>query len=262
MRLRGRKNIRESLERQPDLVVLEPQKLKGRWHEFFGNDNPIHIECGMGKGQFISRMSFNNPHNNYIGMDIYDELLRRGSEKARALWQSEKGTEEVPNLALVRGNVEFLEKMFDPGELERIYLNFSDPWPKSKHGKRRLTHPRFLFKYKELLSEIGEIHFKTDSLSLFEFSLNSFSAVEFQMRHISLDLHRHGIREDLVLTEYETKFVGQGMPIYRLEAVIGEKVQQEHRRFIAEDLEEQARRGSPRDIDAEGEVNSEVDIDE
>lgn len=259
MRLRGRKNIRESLERQPDLVVLEPQQLKGRWHEFFGNTNPIHIECGMGKGQFISRMSLNNPHNNYIGMDIYDELLRRGSEKARALWQSEKGADEVPNLALVRGDVQFLEKMFEPGELERIYLNFSDPWPKSKHGKRRLTHPRFLLKYKDLLSDIGEIHFKTDSLSLFEFSLNSFSAVELQMRNISLDLHRHGVREDLVLTEYETKFVGQGMPIYRLEAVIGEKVQLEHRRQVAEDLEEQTRRGSPRDMDSEEDSDPESD---
>jgi tRNA (guanine-N7-)-methyltransferase len=255
MRLRGRKNIRESLERQPDLVVLEPQELKGRWNEFFGNENPIRIECGMGKGQFISRMSFNNPEINYIGMDIYDELLRRGSEKARMLWKSEKGVDEVPNLALVRGNVEFLEKMFEPGELERIYLNFSDPWPKSKHGKRRLTHPRFLMKYKEVLSDVGEIHFKTDSLSLFEFSLNSFSAVELQMRNISLDLHRGGIREDLVLTEYETKFVGQGKPIYRLEAVIGAKVQQEHRRQMAEQLVEQTRRDSTRNNESDGEAD-------
>ncbi|QMV45115.1 tRNA (guanosine(46)-N7)-methyltransferase TrmB [Cohnella cholangitidis] len=259
MRLRGRKNIRESLERQPDLVVLEPQRLRGRWHEFFGNDNPIHIECGMGKGQFISRMSANNPHINYIGMDIYDELLRRGSEKARALWKEEKGVDKVPNLALARGNVEFLDKMFEPGELQRIYLNFSDPWPKSKHGKRRLTHPRFLMKYKEALSDVGEIHFKTDSLSLFEFSLNSFSAVEYQMRNISLDLHRHGIREDLVLTEYETKFVGQGMPIYRLEAVLGEKVQQEHRRAVAAELEKQSSRGTTRNYESGDDLESDSD---
>lgn len=251
MRLRGRKNMfRESLERQPDLVVLEPQALKGRWHEFFGNDNPIHIECGMGKGQFISRMSGNNPHINYIGMDMYDELLRRGSEKARKLWKNEKNADEVPNLALVLGNVENLEEMFEPGELERIYLNFSDPWPKSKHGKRRLTHPRFLMKYKEVLSEIGEIHFKTDSLSLFEFSLNSFSDTEIQMRNISLDLHRNGLREDLVLTEYETKFVGQGMPIYRLEAVVGAKVQGEHRKNVADNLEAQFRRGTAKGADS------------
>ncbi|MFC5470584.1 tRNA (guanosine(46)-N7)-methyltransferase TrmB [Cohnella suwonensis] len=253
MRLRGKKNIRESLEKQPDLVVLEPQRMRGRWHEFFGNDNPIHIECGMGKGQFISRHSANNPHINYIGMDMYDELLKRGSEKARTIWLEEKGSNEVPNLALVRGNVEFLDKMFEPGELERIYLNFSDPWPKAKHAKRRLTHPKFLLKYKEVLSEKGEIHFKTDSLSLFEFSLNSFSDVEFQMRNISLDLHREGRRDDLVLTEYETKFVGKGMPIYRLESVVGDAVQQEHRRQVADALEEQARRGPMKNYESDEE---------
>lgn len=242
MRLRGRKNIREGLEQQPDLVVLEPHELKGKWHEFFENDNPIYIELGMGKGQFISRQAFNNPNINFLGMDIYDELLRRGCEKARALWKSERGTEEVPNLALIRGNVEELELMFEPGELERIYLNFSDPWPKAKHARRRLTHPRFLEKYKQALNDKGEIHFKTDSLSLFEFSLNSFSASLLQMRNISLDLHRDGIRDDLVLTEYETKFSSQGMPIYRLEAVIGERVVSEHREQVAADLAQQARR--------------------
>jgi len=250
MRLRGRKSSREDLERQSDLIVFEPRKLKGRWNEFFGNDHPIHIECGMGKGQFISRWSVNNPDVNYIGMDMYDELLSRGSEKARALWKNERNSEEVPNLALVRGDVDFLEDMFEAGELERVYLNFSDPWPKAKHAKRRLTHPRFLMKYKNVLNEIGEVHFKTDSLSLFEFSLNSFSDVELQMRSISLDLHRDGVREDLVLTEYEAKFIGQGKPIYRLEAVIGEKIREEHRRRIADHLEEQLRRGTTKDFES------------
>lgn len=253
MRLRGRKSMKEDLERQTDLIVFEPRKLKGRWNEFFDNDRPIHIECGMGKGQFISRWSVNNPDINYIGMDMYDELLSRASEKARAFWKKERNSEVVPNLALVRGNVEFLEEMFEEGELERIYLNFSDPWPKSKHGKRRLTHPRFLMKYKQALSEIGEIHFKTDSLSLFEFSLNSFSDVELQMRNISLDLHRSGIREDLVLTEYEAKFIGQGKPIYRLEAVIGDKVREEHRRRVADELEKQLSRGTTKDFESEEE---------
>jgi len=246
MRLRGRKNIRESLEGQPDLVVLEPQKWKGRWREFFGNDHPIHIELGMGKGQFISRKSVGEPDVNFIGMDIYDELLRRGSEKARAAWR-EKGQERVPNLALVRGNVEYLEHMFEPGELSRIYLNFSDPWPKSKHARRRLTHPRFLMKYAEALDTDGEIHFKTDSLSLFEFSLNSFSDTGLQMRNISLDLHRHGAREDLVMTEYETKFHAQGMPIYRLEAVVGERAVARNRQRIETELAEQARRGGAKE---------------
>lgn len=246
MRLRGRKNIRENLEQQPDLVVLEPQKRRGRWREFFGNDRPIHVELGMGKGQFISRMSGNNPDINYIGMDIYDELLRRGSEKARKVWK-EKGSDAVPNLALVRGNVEYLELMFEPGELSRIYLNFSDPWPKSKHARRRLTHPRFLAKYKEALNENGEIHFKTDSLTLFEFSLNSFSDTGLQMKNISLHLHRDGPREDLVMTEYETKFYGQGMPIYRLEAALGEKAIEENRERVARELEKESRRGGAKE---------------
>ncbi len=246
MRLRGRKNIRQSLEQQPDLVVLEPQQWRGKWHEFFGNGNPIHAEFGMGKGQFISQMSVRNPDINYIGIDIYDELLRRGSEKARAAWR-EKGREEVPNLALVRGNVEYLEQMFAPGELARVYLNFSDPWPKSKHARRRLTHPRYLMKYREALNEEGEIHFKTDSLTLFEFSLNSFADTGLQMRNISLDLHRGGPREDLVMTEYETKFYGRGMPIYRLEAVVGAKAVERNRQRIERELEEQSRRGGAKE---------------
>lgn len=246
MRLRGRKNIRESLERQPELVVLEPQKWRGRWREFFGNGNPIHIEIGMGKGQFISRMSADHPDINFIGMDIYDELLRRGSEKARAAWR-DKGQEHVPNLALVRGNAEYLELMFEPGELSRIYLNFSDPWPKSKHARRRLTHPRFLMKYREVLNADGEIHFKTDSRGLFEFSLNSFSDAGIQMKNISLDLHRDGLREDLVMTEYETKFHQQGMPIYRLEAVVGENAAARNRERIEREKREWTRRGGAKE---------------
>jgi tRNA (guanine-N7-)-methyltransferase len=246
MRLRGRKNIRESLERQPDLVVLEPQKRKGRWREFFGNDRPIHVEIGMGKGQFISRMSVSHPEVNFIGLDMYDELLRRGSEKARALWR-EKGLDRVPNLALVRGNAEYLDLMFAEGEVERIYLNFSDPWPKAKHAKRRLTHPRFLLKYRKVLNDRGEIHFKTDSPLLFEFSLNSFADTGLQMRNISLDLHRERLREDLVLTEYESKFVGQGLPIYRLEAVVGSAALEEHRRRTAEALAAALRRGGAKE---------------
>lgn len=248
MRLRGKKHTRESLERQTDLVILEPERWKGRWHELFGNDRPIHIELGMGKGQFISRMSGNNPEINYLGMDMFDELLRKGSEKARRLWR-EKGSDTVPNLFLVRGNVERLDDMFAEGELNRIYLNFSDPWPKSKHAKRRLTHWRFLEKYKRALNENGEIHFKTDSLSLFEFSLNSFSDSLLQMRNISLDLHRDGLREDLVMTEYETKFVGLGKPIYRLEAVLGEEAIRRHRERIAEERRSQAARSAAKQAD-------------
>jgi len=228
MRLRGRKGIRESLESQPELVVLDAAPHRGNWREFFGNDNPIYVELGMGKGRFISEMSYRNPDINFIGVDMYDELLRRASEKARAIWE-QKGVDSPPNLALLRANIEGIETMFAPGELERIHLNFSDPWPKAKHARRRLTHQRFVEKYIELLNERGEIHFKTDSQSLFEFSLNSFADMELVMRNISLHLHKEGPREDLVFTEYEMKFMEKGQPIHRVEVVIGAEALHKHR---------------------------------
>lgn len=238
MRLRGRKGIRENLEQQPELVVLDPKQYKGRWSGLFGNDRPIHVELGMGKGQFISGMSVKYPYVNFIGMDMYDELVRRGSEKVRAIHgQADQEEADAPdeaieapsagegssfNVRLALGNVEQIEEIFAPGEIERIYLNFSDPWPKKKHGRRRLTHPRFLNKYRSILNENGEIHFKTDSRSLFQFSLNSFAATGLQMNDISLSLHEDGINEKHVMTEYESKFVGKGMPIHRCEVIIGE----------------------------------------
>ncbi|WP_127530643.1 tRNA (guanosine(46)-N7)-methyltransferase TrmB [Paenibacillus kobensis] len=222
MRLRGRKGIRESLESQPELVVLDGTQYKGRWNEFFGNDRPIYVELGMGKGQFISTMSFRNPDINYIGVDMYDELIRRGSEKARKIW-AEKGVDSPPNLALLRANIEGIEDIFDKNELERIYLNFSDPWPKVKHARRRLSHPRFVAKYMEVLNDRGEIHFKTDSQSLFEFSLNSFADMELLTRNIALNLHKDGLRDDLVPTEYEMKFYERGQNIHRIEVLIGEQ---------------------------------------
>lgn len=236
MRLRGRKGIREELEALPQLVVLDASGLKGKWKEFFGNDKPIHIELGMGKGRFISRHSVLNPEVNYIGVDMYDELIRRAAEKALEA-RAEAGQEGYPpNLALLRANIEGIGEMFAPGEIERIYLNFSDPWPKTKHARRRLTHPRFLEQYSNILNEYGEIHQKTDSRLLFEFSLNSYAETELQLRNISLDLHREEVREDLVLTEYEGKFIKQGMPIHRCEAVVGAKALAAYRE------EKQARR--------------------
>ncbi|PAD71226.1 tRNA (guanosine(46)-N7)-methyltransferase TrmB [Paenibacillus campinasensis] len=222
MRLRGRKGIRESLEAQQDLVVLNPAQYKGKWASLFGNDRPIHVEFGMGKGQFISQLSYKHQDVNFIGVDMYDELIRRASEKGRDVW-AEEGVETPPNLKLALFNLEQVEEVFEPGELERIYLNFSDPWPKARHARRRLTHPRFLEKYSRILNARGEIHFKTDSVSLFEFSLNAFADFGLQMTNISLDLHRDGLNEQFVMTEYETKFVGQGMNIHRCEVIVGEE---------------------------------------
>lgn len=222
MRLRGRKGIRENLEAQQDLVVLSPAEYKGKWASLFGNDRPIHVEFGMGKGQFISQMSYKHQDVNFIGVDMYDELIRRASEKGRGVW-AEEGLITPPNLKLALFNLEQVEQVFEPGELERIYLNFSDPWPKARHARRRLTHPRFLDKYCRILNERGEIHFKTDSVSLFEFSLNSFADFGLQMTNISLDLHREGRNEEFVMTEYETKFVSQGMKIHRCEVIVGKE---------------------------------------
>ena len=227
MRLRGRKGIRENLEQQVDLVVLDPKQHKGKWSELFGNDHPIFVEFGMGKGQFISQMSYKYPEFNFIGIDMYDELVRRASEKARNAW-SQADVETPPNLKLALANIEQIEEVFEPEELERIYLNFSDPWPKAKHARRRLTHPRFLKKYTELLNSKGQIHFKTDSETLFDFSLNAIADFGLQMTNISLNLHRDGLNEEHVMTEYEQKFMGKGMNIHRVEVIVGEEALREY----------------------------------
>jgi len=237
MRLRGRKGIRESLEKQPELVVLEPKSLKGKWSEIFGNNNPVHVELGMGKGQFISKMSKKNPDINFIGVDMYDELLRRASEKARRIHfgEEEEGKEKhIRNLKLALFNIKQIEDVFDEGEIERIYLNFSDPWPKKRHARRRLTHKGFLNKYRRILNNHGEIHQKTDSLSLFEFSLNSFADEGMRLRNISLNLHAEGPHPDHVMTEYESKFHDKGMNIYRIEVLIGSVVLHEHEQALQE----------------------------
>ncbi|MDF2923268.1 MAG: trmB [Paenibacillaceae bacterium] len=234
MRLRGRKGIRQSLERQPDLIVLDPASLKGQWSRHFGNSNPIHVELGMGKGRFISELSRRNPGINYIGVDMYDELLRRAAEKARLCHGGLEEGQRIPNLALALFNIEHVLDMFEAEEIERVYLNFSDPWPKKRHARRRLTHANFLQKYSRILNNSGEIHFKTDSRDLFEFSLNSFADSGLRMRSISLDLHQEGLREDMVQTEYELKFFEKGMPIYRCEVVIGADALRVHEAALAE----------------------------
>ncbi|WP_166241257.1 tRNA (guanosine(46)-N7)-methyltransferase TrmB [Paenibacillus turpanensis] len=235
-RLRRRKTTKEYLEKLEELVVLDPSQYKGKWQQTFASSSdeelqknrPLRIELGMGKGNFISEMSALHPEADFIGMDMYDELVRKASEKAQVIWE-EKRSEQPWNLKLALGNIERIEQFFAPGELERIYLNFSDPWPKTRHAHRRLTHPNFLRKYIELLNEDGEIHFKTDSLSLFEFSLNSFAELDLKLRNISLDLHRNGPVPGNVMTEYETKFVGRGLPIYRCEVLIGSRAIAKHR---------------------------------
>ncbi|NMM54857.1 tRNA (guanosine(46)-N7)-methyltransferase TrmB [Paenibacillus aquistagni] len=230
MRLRGKKNAPELLANLPNLVITEPTAHKGKWSQVFGNDRPIYVELGMGKGQFVTEMSVKYPNINFIGIDMYDELIARASEKAMAVSERAGDAEQHPsNLRLMRANIEFMETFFEENELSRIYLNFSDPWPKKKHARRRLTHPRFLEKYALVMNEWGEIHQKTDSETLFEFSLNAYAHMEYLMKDISLNLHRDGIHEEHVMTEYEQKFFEKGMNIHRVEVLIGEAAVKQHR---------------------------------
>jgi tRNA (guanine-N7-)-methyltransferase len=211
MRLRRKPGTRERLEARKDLVFLDQSGLRGQWKQLFGNDHPIYVELGMGKGDFISTLSFKNPNINYIGIDLRDELLDITLKKV-----IKRGNDNI-RLALFNG--EDLLDVFAENELDRIYLNFSDPWPKKKHARRRLTYRDFLEKYEACMKPQGEVHFKTDSESLFESSLNEFSDTGWRLKNITFDLHQSPFMEGNVMTEYERKFVEQGLKIFRCEAV-------------------------------------------
>ena len=211
-RVRKQPGTREALMQYAPIVVLEPEQHKGKWQDVFGNANPIQIEVGMGKGKFISIMARQHPEINFIGVEVIEEVLLDAVKRM-------KRAEGIPeNLRLVWINASLLEDLFLPGEVDRIFLNFSDPWPKTRHAKRRLTHKGFLDQYAAILKSEGQVHFKTDNQGLFEFSLNEFSACGWRLQNIQLDMYQK-LPEGNVATEYETKFHNQGMPIYRLEAV-------------------------------------------
>lgn len=210
MRLRNKPWAREFIQQHPEMVIPNPEEYKGKWNELFGNDRPLHIEVGSGRGQFIVGMAQANPEINYIGIELFDKVIVKALQKAL-----EAGS--PPNLRLLRVNAEELEKIFQKNEVHRLYLNFSDPWPKKRHAKRRLTHEKFLKIYESILIDEGEIHFKTDNRGLFEYSLVSMSQYGMKLKDVSLDLHANE-PEDNIRTEYEEKFSSLGQPIYRLEA--------------------------------------------
>lgn len=210
VRLRNKPWAREFIESHPEVIIPNPEEYKGKWNEIFGNDHPIHIEVGSGKGQFITGMALANPNINYIGIEMYTSVIVSALEKVL-----EAGS--PPNLRLLNIDGTHLEKYFQKNDVERIYLNFSDPWSKNRHAKRRLTHEGFLKIYESILIDNGEIHFKTDNRGLFEFSLVSMSQYGMLLKDVSLDLHANE-PEDNIRTEYEEKFSAKGQPIYRLEA--------------------------------------------
>lgn len=208
MRLRNKPWAKEKIATYPQYVIPNPEQYKGRWRELFGNDHPIHIEIGTGKGQFITGMAKANPHINYIGIELYESVIVSALDKLIE--------HDLPNLRLLNINAKDLMNVFANGEVERIYLNFSDPWPKKRHEKRRLTYRSFLELYEQILVEEGEIHFKTDNQGLFEYSLVSFSQYGLMLTYVSLDLHRSDFVGN-IMTEYEEKFAAQGNRIYRCE---------------------------------------------
>ena len=208
MRLRNIKNAYEKVAVNERYFIPNPNDFKGKWYEIFGNNNPIHIEIGMGKGRFLCELAAINPDINYIGIEKFTSVLLRASEKLAEL--------DLNNIKIINIDAINLCDYFDKDEITRIYLNFSDPWPKNAHAKRRLTSNRFLPLYQNVLNTDGEIHFKTDNRKLFEFSLESLNEYGLSLKNISLDLH-HSDFEGNIMTEYEEKFSAFG-PIYRLEA--------------------------------------------
>ena len=209
MRLRNVPGARETII-ENQFSIQEPEQKKGKWAEVFGNDHPIHIEVGMGKGQFIIEMAKRNPEINYIGIEKYSSVLVRAVEKLEDF--------EQDNLRLIRMDAENIEEVFDKDEVDRIYLNFSDPWPKDRHAKRRLTSTRFLERYNNILTPEGRVMFKTDNKDLFDFSLEQVEEAGWILENHTYDLHHSEYNEGNVMTEYEEKFSAKGNTICRLVA--------------------------------------------
>lgn len=208
MRLRKIKNAQERLQINDNkFYIADAIELKGKWKELFGNNNPIHIEIGCGKGQFISTLAKLNPDINYIAIEKYDSVLLRTLEKVIE--------SDLENLRLINIDALELSNYFDSKEVNTIYLNFSDPWPKNHHAKRRLTSSLFLEQYKKVLDDNGVLIQKTDNRHLFEYSLESFSQNGWYLSNIYLDLHKEEVFN--ITTEYEDKWSQKG-PIYKLEA--------------------------------------------
>lgn len=208
MRLRNVPGARETII-ENQFSIQEPEQKKGKWAEVFGNDHPIHIEVGMGKGQFIIEMARRNPEVNYIGIEKYSSVLVRAVEKLEDFEQN--------NLRLIRMDAENIEEVFDKDEVDRIYLNFSDPWPKDRHAKRRLTSRQFFARYDQILKKEGHLEFKTDNQDLFTFSLEEVPEAGWKLDASTRDLHHDAVlNEGNVMTEYEEKFSSKGNPICKL----------------------------------------------
>ena len=214
MRLRNIKGAQERILEDKYTIQTDGTNgsdYRGLWNkEIFHNDKPIHIEIGMGKGKFIMELASQNPDINYIGIEKYSSVLIRALEKRESL--------ESDNLMFLRMDAENIEDYFAPEEVARIYLNFSDPWPKDRHSKRRLTSREFLKRYDKILAKDGILQFKTDNRPLFDFSLEEIKESGWILDEYTFDLHKNGPAANNIMTEYEEKFYNLGNPICKLVA--------------------------------------------
>ncbi len=191
-----------------EYVVQDFKGQRGNWNELFHNDNPIHIEVGMGKGRFLMDLAVLNPQINYVGIEMYSSVLLRAVQKM----------EENPldNLKFIRMDAREIEEVFDKGEVDKIYLNFSDPWPKDRHAKRRLPSRQFLARFNQILKKEGNIEFKTDNKDLFDFAVEEVEPAGWKIDAITYDLHQDEVMvQGNIMTEYEEKFSSKGNPIYK-----------------------------------------------
>lgn len=208
MRLRNIPGSREIIA-ENIWCVQEPEKQKGNWHQLFGNTNPIHIEIGMGKGQFLMALARQNPEINYVGIEKYSSVLLRALQKMEE--------DPLDNLKFIRMDAETITEVFDKDEVERIYLNFSDPWPKDRHAKRRLTSKEFFARYDQILIRKGRVEFKTDNVDLFDFSLEQVELAHWHLAACTRDLHHDDeMNQGNIMTEYEERFSAMGNPIHKL----------------------------------------------
>ena len=211
MRLRNIPGADDVILNHP-IATKNGKERKGKWKEVFGNDNPIYIEIGMGKGQFLLTLAKQNPEINYVGIERYSSVLLRALEK----FDTEEYC-ELKNIRFICMNAFELPEVFEYGEVEKIYLNFSDPWPKSRHSDRRLTSPKFFGQYDQVLAKEGVVEFKTDNRGLFEFSLEAVEEAGWKLLAHTFDLHHdESMNEGNVMTEYEEKFSSMGNPIHKL----------------------------------------------
>ena len=210
MRLRNKPWAADLIAANPSMILVSPEDIAGKWQTRFAKEQPIYIEVGSGKGQFITQMAQKYPDRNFIAVEIQESAIAVILQKQVEL--------KLPNLQLLLGNGAALTTFFAENEVAGVYLNFSDPWPKTRHEKRRLSYKSFLAEYQQIMQPTGYLRFKTDNQGLFEYSLMSLNDYGMVFDDISLDLHNSELAEDNIQTEYEEKFSKRGQVIYRLEA--------------------------------------------